>query len=80
MERIERNTGFDTERVKVKLVQSGVSMRDRPHKLTLAIIAEAVELRGQGKSRRSLGHRYGVSSTSIRDAVLKHQPGGAADM
>ena len=80
MEGIERNTSFDVERVKVILAQIGVSLRNRPRKLTPSVISEAVELRQRGESWQVLACQYGVCGASVREAVLKHRRVGAADM
>lgn len=39
-------------------------------KLTASVIAEARDLRAGGMSYRKLGERFGVSHTTIRDAIV----------
>jgi len=70
-EQIERDTGYGSDRIKAKLLQAGLDVRGVPFKLTPAMIAEAVRLRGQGESWRTLSQRYGVSAASLRRAVIR---------
>ena len=69
---IGKRFGIGSRRVRAVLVDAGVEIRPRGHKLRLADKqTEVMRLRGQGWSYVRIGDRLGVNASTVRDAVIR---------
>ncbi|MGC4152414.1 MAG: hypothetical protein QM628_04965 [Propionicimonas sp.] len=73
MEAIERQTGYDSMRVRRVLTDAGIEIRPNRHVLTAEVVAELIQLKAGGITNTDLARRYGVSHQSIARVVQRHR-------
>lgn len=73
MEAIQRETGYNSMRVRRVLDQAGTAVRPNRCVLTPDVMAEVMRLKAEGIPNTELAHRYGVTHQAIARAVARRR-------